>query len=77
MQPATISGFRIKIWGPFPALVPSESGTVNGCVWDLDHLDQIVALNAYESSAHKPIFCNIATQDADGNEVIKEARMFC
>ena len=32
-KPATISGFHIKMWGIYPTLIPSHSGSEAGTVW--------------------------------------------
>jgi gamma-glutamylcyclotransferase (GGCT)/AIG2-like uncharacterized protein YtfP len=56
-KPATIFGFRIKMWGIYPALIPSTSGQVAGFVWEVDSEEHFERLAAYETAAYTWIEC--------------------
>jgi len=73
-KPATISGFEIKMWGIYPALLPKESGTVAGCVWEVTSEDHFERLAAYETSAYRWVECDAVLDDG---VVLKECRTFC
>lgn len=72
--PATISGFRIKMWGIYPALIPSPSGEVLGSVWEVTLEDHFQRLAAYETAAYTWIECEATLED---NTVLKGCRTFC
>jgi gamma-glutamylcyclotransferase (GGCT)/AIG2-like uncharacterized protein YtfP len=77
MQPATISGYRIKMWSIYPTLVPSsssEGGSVKGMLWEMTSDKQIERLAAYETAAYKPEECEAVLTSG---EVIKGCRTFC
>lgn len=76
-RPATISGFEIKMWGIYPALVPSTaSEKVLGSVWELTSEDHFDRLAAYETAAYRWIECDAVLEDADG-ATLQRCRMFC
>jgi gamma-glutamylcyclotransferase (GGCT)/AIG2-like uncharacterized protein YtfP len=53
MKPATISSFKIKMWGIYPALIPgSSSDSVFGNLWEVASEDHFERLAAYETSAY-------------------------
>jgi gamma-glutamylcyclotransferase (GGCT)/AIG2-like uncharacterized protein YtfP len=74
MQPATITGYRIKMWSIYPTLVPSEGGSVQGMLWETTSANQIDRLAAYETAAYKAEECDAVL--ASG-EVVKGCRTFC
>jgi hypothetical protein len=74
MPPATISGFQIKMWGIYPALVPRESGNVVGRVWRVASENHFDRLAAYETTAYDWIECDVVL--ADG-QALRECRTFC
>ncbi|KAH4037184.1 hypothetical protein HBI70_072990 [Parastagonospora nodorum] len=77
MQPATITGYRIKMWSIYPTLVPSsssEGGSVKGMLWETTSDKQIERLAAYETAAYKSEECEAVLT---GGEVIKGCRTFC
>ncbi|KAI8952895.1 hypothetical protein F4801DRAFT_577149 [Xylaria longipes] len=78
---ASIEGWKIKMWGPYPALVPAttdDEGTVKGMVWLCEELKHVMRLCTYESNAYRMAYCDVSTTNADGTsaEVIKNARTF-
>lgn len=68
-----ISGFRIKLWGRYPALVSAEGGEVVGMVWQVQTEEQFRQLQRYETSAYTWCDCNVDM--ADGGRV-EGARTF-
>ncbi|KAF2761508.1 hypothetical protein EJ05DRAFT_496421 [Pseudovirgaria hyperparasitica] len=71
---ATISGFQIKMWGIYPALVPSTSGAVTGVVWKVDSEKHFERLAAYETSAYDWLECEAMLGDGT---VLPRCRTFC
>lgn len=73
--PATVSGFQIKMWGIYPALIPSnDDGKVVGCVWEVKSEDQFKRLAAYETAAYTWVECSVVLENGT---VIEGCRSFC
>ncbi|KAF2647115.1 hypothetical protein K491DRAFT_672449 [Lophiostoma macrostomum CBS 122681] len=71
---ATMSGFNIKMWGIYPALIPSHSGSVTGTVWMVTSETHFDRLAAYETTAYR---CDECEAVLEGGEVLKNCRAFC
>ena len=69
LRPASIVGYSIKMWGPYPALVDGPPGNVvNGVVYEVTREDHERRLAYYETDAYRSALCYI--QPADGGEQI-------
>ncbi|RYP04731.1 hypothetical protein DL764_004281 [Monosporascus ibericus] len=74
LQPATIRGWRVKMWGPFPALVPADAGAeVRGVVWKCEVGAHVSRLCFYETDNYRLEFVDIKKDDG---EVVKDGRTF-
>ncbi|RYP92700.1 hypothetical protein DL770_001213 [Monosporascus sp. CRB-9-2] len=74
LQPATIRGWRVKMWGPYPALVPADADTeVRGVVWKCEIGAHVSRLCFYETDNYRLEFVDIKKDDG---EVIKDGRTF-
>ena len=73
-RPATISGFRIKMWGIYPTLIPSRSGSVAGTVWEVTSEVHFDRLADYETTAYRWDECDAVLE---GGEVLRGCRTFC
>ncbi|RYO93096.1 hypothetical protein DL763_004492 [Monosporascus cannonballus] len=74
LQPATIRGWRVKMWGPFPALVPADADAeVRGVVWKCEAAAHVSRLCFYETDNYRLEFVDIKKDDG---EVIKDGRTF-
>lgn len=73
-RPATISGFRIKMWGIYPTLIPSHSGSVAGTVWKVTSEAHFDRLADYETAAYRWDECDAVLE---GGEVLRGCRTFC
>ncbi|KAJ8122583.1 hypothetical protein ONZ43_g1259 [Nemania bipapillata] len=79
LENASIQGWKIKMWGPYPALVPAAADeAVQGTAWLCDKPEYVPRLCTYESDAYRMAYCDVSVPAADGNgvEVIKNARTF-
>jgi gamma-glutamylcyclotransferase (GGCT)/AIG2-like uncharacterized protein YtfP len=78
MQPATITGYRVKMWSIYPTLVPSnsssEGGGIRGMLWETTSDKQIDRLAAYETAAYKAEECEAVLVSG---EVVKGCWTFC
>ena len=72
-RPATISGFRVKMWGIYPTLIPSPSGSVTGTVWEVTSEAQFNRLAEYETTAYRWDECDAVLEDG---EVLESCRTF-
>lgn len=72
-KPASISGYQIKLWGIYPALIPSTSSTVYGVVWEITQEDHFNRLAAYETAAYTWVRCDVMLENGT---VLKECRTF-
>ncbi|THZ14783.1 hypothetical protein D6C89_10008 [Aureobasidium pullulans] len=82
LHPAILTGYRIKMWGSYPALLPSSpSSSVNGMVFEIsafEHAKQIQQrLEEYEGPNYKLEECIVEVRgrgDEEGKMV--KARVF-
>jgi gamma-glutamylcyclotransferase (GGCT)/AIG2-like uncharacterized protein YtfP len=73
LQPATLHGFRAKMWGIYPALVPNPSNEVTGYVWEVKLEEHFERLVAYETSAYHWEECDVGLDDG---ETLSGCRVF-
>ncbi|KAI0455663.1 hypothetical protein F5B21DRAFT_523442 [Xylaria acuta] len=79
---ASINGWKYKMWGPYPALVPAaaddEEGRVGGTVWLCEKPEHVARLCNYETSAYRMAYCDVLVPSVEGScqEIIKNARTF-
>ncbi|KAI1122920.1 hypothetical protein F5Y10DRAFT_252989 [Nemania abortiva] len=78
IENAHITGWTMKMWGPYPALIPDDNGAVSGVAWLCEKPEYVGRLESYESSAYRMAFCDISVPSADGSgvEIIRNARTF-
>jgi len=75
-RPATISGFKVRMWSIYPALILSDGdGKVSGVVWEVDQEEHFKRLQEYETGAYIWTWCE-ATLD-DDKAVFEKCRTFC
>ena len=73
-NPATIYGFRVRMWGICPALIPSPYGEVVGSVWAVTSEEHFERLAAYETTAYMWVECEAVLEDGTA---IGLCRTFC
>ncbi|KAI1168584.1 hypothetical protein F5B18DRAFT_595724 [Nemania serpens] len=81
---ASIRGWEVKMWGPYPALIPAiadadgEDGRVRGVAWLCEKHEHVTRLCSYETDAYRIAYCDVEVPSADGNgvEILKNARTF-
>ncbi len=76
LRNATVRGFRLKMWGIYPALVRASdriSGELKGKAYWLETWEQLEKLEAYETKAYQWCLCDIILED--GTKV-ENARTF-
>ncbi|XHF98849.1 hypothetical protein AWENTII_002383 [Aspergillus wentii] len=56
-QSGSIYGFKVKMWGIYPAVVPQKEGKVPGTVWRISTADQLRKLNSGEVLGDSQTFC--------------------
>ena len=66
LRPATIIGYRLMLWGPYPALIDAPGESVNGMVYMLQSKDDAAKLQRYETSNYRPHSCLIDVHDGAG-----------
>lgn len=60
LHKASIHGFKLKMWGFYPTLVPGNTGdTVHGVYWQAENNRQLGLLQRYETHRYKPAPCSI------------------
>lgn len=60
LRPATLVGYSIKLWGPYPALVAGPANAVlQGMVYEVESKAHAARLAEYETSAYAPAVCSI------------------
>ncbi|KAK5627766.1 hypothetical protein RRF57_003481 [Xylaria bambusicola] len=77
---ASIKDWKVRMWGPFPALVPAfkEDDAVEGVVWLCESPEHVASLCHYETDMYRIAYCDVTLpkENGDGEEVIENARMF-
>ena len=77
-RPATISGFRIKMWDIYPTLISCCcccSGSVTGTVWKVTSEAQFDRLAAYETAAYRWDECDAVLEG--GEVLLRNYRTLC
>ena len=78
LHPARVTGYVRKRWGPYPVLLPSPTDSsdetavaapthIYGSAFVVEKSEDVVRLQAYETSHYKPGRCQI---ELDGGEVV-------
>src|ERR1700753_1726233 len=65
VETATITNFKVKMWGIYPTLVDACGGIVSGTIWQVANVDQCIRLARYETSAYTPCEVEIMRQDGE------------
>ncbi|ORY67473.1 uncharacterized protein BCR38DRAFT_337534 [Pseudomassariella vexata] len=65
MQKGWITGFRMKMWGIYPALVPEAGSKITGTFCMVNSHDHFMDLQEYETGNYTPFECTIFTEGAD------------
>lgn len=61
LHKASIKGFKLKMWGFYPTLVPgSVEDTVQGMYWQAENTRQRDLIQRYETHRYKPAPCEIS-----------------
>jgi len=64
LTPAKITGYRVKAWGPYPALVDGPAdAVVHGVAYDVQGREGRVRLARYETENYRDIACLIQMED--------------
>lgn len=64
LQPATITGYHCKLWGPYPALLDEPCGAkVKGVAFEVQSAEQVKRLHAYEIKRYMEASCRIRLED--------------
>lgn len=71
---AKIAGFKIKMWGIYPALITCDGAEVCGTAYWVEHLLYFRRLLAYETFAYTWCACTIEFEDG---RTPSEGRTFC
>jgi len=75
-RPATIFGFKVRMWSMYPALIPGDGDEkVPGVVWKVEKEDHFKRLQEYETGAYIWTWCE-ATLD-DDETIPEKCRTFC
>ncbi|KAF2125903.1 hypothetical protein P153DRAFT_348110 [Dothidotthia symphoricarpi CBS 119687] len=74
VKKGTITGFSIRMWGTYPALVPCSTGEVKGTVWELTSEAHFRRLADYETLAYTWCECNVVLEDGKS---LSSCRTFC
>ena len=68
LRPASVIGYSIKLWGPYPALVDGPPGNVvNGVVYEVQKEEHEKRLSYYETDAYRCVSCSI---NGEGGEQV-------
>jgi hypothetical protein len=74
LQPASISGWKIKLWGPYPALVVKPGNVIHGMAYEVQKAAHVEDLKYYETEVYRVEGCNIEL--ANGAEVQGETFVY-
>ncbi|KAG6355293.1 hypothetical protein INS49_003254 [Diaporthe citri] len=69
-----VRGFKIKMWGIYPTVVPDKRGVVTGTVWHTDDASHPLHLQEYETRAYK--LCGCEVEFKEGHKILA-SKIFC
>ena len=72
LVPATVIGYRLMLWGPYPALIPEAGGSVSGLMYEVQNDADAQRLQRYETNNYAPQDCSIKLE----NDITKEGQTF-
>ncbi len=70
--PATVMGYRLMLWGPYPALIPLIGETVSGLMYEIQTEEDAQRLQRYETNNYAPQDCSIKLEDG----TVKDGQTF-
>ena len=76
MEKGRIVGYKVRMWGIYPTLVPDAGTTVLGTVWVSTKYTDLLSLQRYETSAYKLCECQVIL-DGHGVDTVVEGLTFC
>lgn len=68
-----VTGFAMKMWGIYPALIPRKGGKVFGMVWKVNAQSHFLRFMEYETSAYTWCSCDI---ELSNGETLRDCRTF-
>ena len=74
LQPASIVGWKIRLWGQYPALVNKPGNNIHGKAYNVEKVSHMECLKYYETDAYMIKECNIILDN--GTEVPGETFIF-
>lgn len=75
LHKASIHGFKLKMWGFYPTVVPGDTeDTVHGVYWQAENNRQLGLLQRYETHRYRPATCSIHVEK-DGS-IIEDGLTF-
>jgi gamma-glutamylcyclotransferase (GGCT)/AIG2-like uncharacterized protein YtfP len=74
LQPASIVGWKLMLWGQYPALVFQPGNIIHGMAYEVQKESHMVYLKHYETEAYRVKGCNIKL--GDGTEVLGETFIY-
>ncbi|PLB54856.1 hypothetical protein P170DRAFT_432429 [Aspergillus steynii IBT 23096] len=66
LRPASVLGYKCKMWGHYPALVDEPGSTVEGAVYHVDTVEDGERLAAYETRNYRAESCVVRYADNQG-----------
>lgn len=66
LRPAYIEGYKLKRWGPFPAIVDAPGSIIEGFVFNVKTVEGGEKLAAYETTSNRAEPCLIKYTDHHG-----------
>lgn len=70
LRPAQIVGYKVRLWGQYPAIVDFPYTVVKGSIYEVIDESTAAKLAAYETSNYRPAPCIIDLVGDDGEERI-------
>nr|POF15357.1 hypothetical protein CFP56_42246 [Quercus suber] len=68
LRPAWIMGYRLRLWGQYPALIDASQEVVKGLVFEVPDEASAAKLAAYETDNYWPAPCRINFSEDNGEE---------
>ncbi|KAL9121917.1 MAG: hypothetical protein Q9187_001521, partial [Circinaria calcarea] len=73
LRDGSIKDYTMRMWGIYPALVPSKGSRIEGKVYLCETAQHFLHLIAYETGAYQWVPCRIELQNGD---IIERGRVF-
>jgi gamma-glutamylcyclotransferase (GGCT)/AIG2-like uncharacterized protein YtfP len=76
LRPAQVSGYKLKLWGTYPAAVEDAESSITGLAFEVKTEEDAEKLARYETNSYDIASCTIRVQEADSSSRLQDGYLF-